>query len=88
MTIQGQILFEMQKLSRETGAALLWITHDLSVVAGLADRICVMYAGRVVEHGTAQEVLGAPRHPYTRGLLDSVPGERGGGRTLCGRSPA
>ena len=73
VTIQGQILFEMQKLSRETGAALLWITHDLSVVAGLADRICVMYAGRVVEQGTAQEVLGAPRHPYTRGLLDSVP---------------
>ncbi len=75
VTIQGQILFEMQKLSRETGAALLWITHDLSVVAGLADRICVMYAGRVVEHGTAREVLGAPRHPYTRGLLDSVPGD-------------
>ena len=74
VTIQGQILYEMQKLSRETGAALLWITHDLSVVAGLADRICVMYAGRVVEEGTAQEVLGAPRHPYTRGLLDSVPG--------------
>ena len=74
VTIQGQILYEMQKLSRETGAALLWITHDLSVVAGLADRICVMYAGRVVEQGTAQEVLGAPRHPYTRGLLDSVPG--------------
>ena len=57
VTIQGQILFEMQKLSRETGAALLWITHDLSVVAGLADRICVMYAGRVVEQGTAQDVL-------------------------------
>ena len=75
VTIQGQILFEMQKLSRETGAALLWITHDLSVVAGLADRICVMYAGRVVEHGTAREVLGAPRHPYTRGLLDSIPGD-------------
>ena len=74
VTIQGQILFEMQKLSRETGAALLWITHDLSVVAGLADRICVMYAGRVVEQGTAHDVLSAPRHPYTRGLLDSVPG--------------
>jgi peptide/nickel transport system ATP-binding protein len=74
VTIQGQILFEMQKLSRETGAALLWITHDLSVVAGLADRICVMYAGRVVEEGTAEDVLSAPRHPYTRGLLDSVPG--------------
>src|SRR6266404_2757361 len=73
VTIQGQILYEMQKLSRETGAALIWITHDLSVVAGLADRICVMYAGRVVERGTAQDVLGAPRHPYTRGLLDSVP---------------
>jgi peptide/nickel transport system ATP-binding protein len=76
VTIQGQILYEMQKLSRETGAALLWITHDLSVVAGLADRICVMYAGRVVEQGTAQDVLGAPRHPYTRGLLDSVPGNQ------------
>lgn len=75
VTIQGQILFEMQKLSRETGAALLWITHDLSVVAGLADRICVMYAGRVVEQGMAQDVLAAPRHPYTRGLLDSVPGD-------------
>jgi peptide/nickel transport system ATP-binding protein len=74
VTIQGQILFEMQKLARETGAALIWITHDLSVVAGLADRICVMYAGRVVELGLAVDVLGAPRHPYTRGLLDSIPG--------------
>jgi peptide/nickel transport system ATP-binding protein len=73
VTIQGQILFEMQKLSRETGAALIWITHDLSVIAGLADRICVMYAGRIVEEGTTADVLTAPRHPYTRGLLDSVP---------------
>jgi peptide/nickel transport system ATP-binding protein len=73
VTIQGQILFEMQKLSRETGAALIWITHDLSVVAGLADRICVMYAGRIVEEGATVDVLTAPRHPYTRGLLDSVP---------------
>jgi peptide/nickel transport system ATP-binding protein len=73
VTIQGQILFEMQKLARETGAALIWITHDLSVVAGLADRICVMYAGRIVERGTAADVLGTPRHPYTRGLLDSIP---------------
>src|SRR6185437_11688031 len=48
VTIQGQILFEMQKLTRETGAALVWITHDLSVIAGLADRVCVMYAGRIV----------------------------------------
>ncbi len=73
VTIQGQILFEMQKLIRETGAAMIWITHDLSVVAGLADRVCVMYAGRIVEHGTTFEVLTYPRHPYTRGLLDSVP---------------
>src|SRR6266498_1856264 len=73
VTIQGQILFEMQKLTRETGAAMIWITHDLSVVAGLADRVCVMYAGRIVEQGTVFDVLTWPRHPYTRGLLDSVP---------------
>jgi len=73
-TIQGQILCEMQKLTRETGAALIWITHDLSVIAGLADRVCVMYAGRIVEQGATADVLDVPRHPYTRGLLDSVPG--------------
>lgn len=73
VTIQGQILYEMQKLTRETGAALIWITHDLSVVAGLADRVCVMYAGRIVEQGATADVLRAPCHPYTRGLLDSVP---------------
>ena len=73
VTIQGQILFEMQKLTRETGAAMIWITHDLSVIAGLADRVCVMYAGRIVEQGTVFDVLSQPRHPYTRGLLDSVP---------------
>jgi peptide/nickel transport system ATP-binding protein len=74
VTIQGQILYEMQKLTRESGASLIWITHDLSVIAGLADRVCVMYAGKIVEQGTTAEVLGAPGHPYTRGLLDSVPG--------------
>ncbi|MEP7180689.1 MAG: ABC transporter ATP-binding protein [Betaproteobacteria bacterium] len=73
VTIQGQILYEMQKLTRETGAAMIWITHDLSVVAGLADRVCVMYAGRIVEQGTTFDVLTHPRHPYTQGLLDSVP---------------
>jgi len=73
VTIQGQILFEMQKLARETGTALIWITHDLAVVAELADRIAVMYAGRIVETGTVADVLDHPRHPYTRGLLDSVP---------------
>jgi peptide/nickel transport system ATP-binding protein len=73
VTIQGQILFEMQKLTRETGAAMIWITHDLSVIAGLADRVCVMYAGRIVEQGSVVDVLTHPRHPYTQGLLDSVP---------------
>jgi len=73
VTVQGQILYEMQKLVRESGTALIWITHDLAVVAGLADRIAVMYAGRIVEMGDAADVLDAPRHPYTRGLLDSVP---------------
>ncbi|HYN11369.1 MAG TPA: ABC transporter ATP-binding protein [Burkholderiales bacterium] len=80
VTVQGQILHEMQKLVRESGAALIWITHDLSVVAGLADRVAVMYAGRIVEQGSVDEVLDAPRHPYTRGLLDSVPAMAAGGR--------
>ena len=73
VTIQGQILFEMQKLCRETGTALIWITHDLAVVAGLADAICVMYAGRIVEKGAIDDVLDRPVHPYTLGLLGSVP---------------
>jgi peptide/nickel transport system ATP-binding protein len=82
VTIQGQILFEMQKLARESGAAVIWITHDLTVVAELADRIAVMYAGRIVEAGSVADVLDGPRHPYTRGLLDSVPDEAGRGTRL------
>jgi peptide/nickel transport system ATP-binding protein len=73
VTIQGQILYEVQKLCRETGTALLWITHDLAVVSGLADRVAVMYAGRVVETGTTADVVGRPLHPYTHGLLMSIP---------------
>ncbi|THF67265.1 ABC transporter ATP-binding protein [Pseudothauera nasutitermitis] len=73
VTIQAQILYEMQTLCREAGAGLIWITHDLSVVAGLADRVCVMYAGRIVEQGSTAQVLESPAHPYTRGLLDSTP---------------
>ena len=83
VTIQGQILFEMQKLTRETGAAMIWITHDLSVIAGLADRVCVMYAGRIVEQGSVFDVLSQPRHPYTRGLLDSVPSMSARGTRLA-----
>jgi peptide/nickel transport system ATP-binding protein len=83
VTIQGQILYEVQKLCEETGTALIWITHDLSVVAGLADEICVMYAGRVVEHGTVDAVLDRPAHPYTRGLIGSVPSRNRRGQPLA-----
>ena len=82
VTIQGQILSEVQRLARESGTALIWITHDLSVVAGLADRICVMYAGRIVEQGTTEDVLTHPAHPYTQGLLDSVPSRNRRGEPL------
>ena len=82
VTIQGQILFEMQTLCRESGTSLLWITHDLSVIAGLADRVCVMYAGRIVESGTVAAVLESPRHPYTQGLIDSAPSRNVRGQPL------
>jgi peptide/nickel transport system ATP-binding protein len=82
VTIQGQILYEVQKLARETRTALIWITHDLSVVASLADEICVMYAGRIVERGTVDEVLDAPAHPYTAGLIGSVPSRNEKGKPL------
>jgi len=74
VTIQGQILYRMQEICRTKGTALIWITHDLGVVAELADRVAVMYAGRIVETGSVTQVLDEPRHPYTRGLLDSMPG--------------
>ena len=83
VTIQGQILHEMQRLCRDSGTGLIWITHDLSVIAGLADDVCVMYAGRIVEAGTVDEVLDRPRHPYTRGLLDSVPSRNTPGKPLA-----
>ncbi|RZL66087.1 MAG: ABC transporter ATP-binding protein [Variovorax sp.] len=73
VTIQAQILYEVQKLCRETGTAMIWITHDLAVVSGLADRVAVMYAGRIVESGATADVIRAPSHPYTRGLIDSIP---------------
>jgi peptide/nickel transport system ATP-binding protein len=83
VTIQAQILSEVQKLCRGTGTALIWITHDLSVVAGLADEICVMYAGKVVERGAVDAVLDAPLHPYTKGLIGSVPSRNRRGQPLA-----
>jgi len=82
VTIQAQILYEMQNLARESGTALIWITHDISVVKDLADDLCVMYAGRIVERGPVDEVIADPQHPYTRGLIDSLPHAENHGRRL------
>ena len=90
VTIQGQILALVQRLAKERGTALIWITHDLAVIAGIADRIAVMYAGRVVETGVVDDVIDRPAHPYTRGLIDSVPmANQKGGRLnqIPGRIP-
>jgi oligopeptide/dipeptide ABC transporter ATP-binding protein len=73
VTIQAQILELMKDLSRRLGVAMLIITHNLGVVARYADRVNVMYAGRIIERGTAREIYANPRHPYTLGLLGSVP---------------
>ena len=73
VTIQAQILELMKDLSRRLGVAMLMITHNLGVVARYADRVNVMYAGKIIERGTAREIYGNPRHPYTLGLLRSVP---------------
>ena len=73
VTIQAQILELMKSLSRRLGVAILMITHNLGVVARYADRVNVMYAGKIVERATARELYGNPRHPYTLGLLRSVP---------------
>ncbi len=82
VTIQSQIIHEAQMLCEKTGTALIWITHDLSVIAGLADRICVMYAGRIVETGLTNEIIDRPQHPYTQGLIGSVPSHNKRGKRL------
>jgi peptide/nickel transport system ATP-binding protein len=82
VTIQAQILAEVQNLATKHGTALIWITHDLSVISGLADRIAVMYAGRIVEAGEASTVLDRPAHPYTHGLIGSVPSRNKKGEKL------
>jgi len=82
VTIQGQVIHEMQQLCRKTKTALLWITHDLAVVAGISSRICVMYAGRIVEQGPNDVLIGSPMHPYTNGLLGSVPSQNRRGQPL------
>lgn len=83
VSIQAQILAEMRSLVRDLGTALIWISHDLATVSSLASRILVMYAGRIIEEGPTAAVLRNPRHPYSRGLLDSLPFRVEPGRDLA-----
>ncbi|MSO55756.1 MAG: ABC transporter ATP-binding protein [Acidobacteria bacterium] len=80
VTIQAEILGLLHEMKEKFHLALLLITHDLGVVSGHADRVAVMYAGRIVEEGSVREVFRSPKHPYTRGLLASIPGGAPGGR--------
>jgi peptide/nickel transport system ATP-binding protein len=73
VTIQAQILDLMRDLRQRVGSAILLITHDLAVIAEVADRVCVMYAGQIVEQGRVRDVFRQPMHPYTQGLLASIP---------------
>jgi peptide/nickel transport system ATP-binding protein len=76
VTIQAQLLRLMRQQVQENGASLILITHDLAAVSQMADTIVVLYCGRIVERGPADEIIARPRHPYTRGLIDSIPRER------------
>jgi oligopeptide/dipeptide ABC transporter ATP-binding protein len=82
VSIQAQILVEMKTLVREADVSLIWISHDLATVSVLASRLLVMYAGRLIEQGPTAEVLRRPRHPYTQGLIDSLPSRAPPGRDL------
>ena len=75
-SVRGEILALMLGLVQETGVTMLVVTHDLGLAWNIADRIAVMYLGRIVEQGTTEELLGDPRHPYTRALLSVVPESR------------
>jgi oligopeptide transport system ATP-binding protein len=81
VTIQAEILELLEEMKARFHLALMLITHDLGVVAGHADRVAVMYAGRIVEEGPMRQIFDSPKHPYTQGLLESIPGrprQRGG----------
>jgi len=77
VTIQAQIIELIKELRQKLGMAIVWITHDLGVIAGIADRVMVMYGGQVVEQAPVKELFGNPQHPYTRALLETVPTVRG-----------
>ena len=83
VSIQAQILAQMRDLAAETGTAMIWISHDLAVVSSLASKLSVMYAGRIVEQGPTAVLLRQPRHPYTAGLIASLPAMAKPGETLA-----
>ncbi len=83
VTIQAQIVELLADLQSQLGMALIWITHDLGVVAGIADRVMIMYAGQIVEEGLVDEIYDDPRHPYTLGLLGSLPAAHSGSEELA-----
>ncbi len=90
VTIQAQILELMKELRSKLGMAVIWITHDLGVIAGIADRVMVMYGGQVVEHAPVKELFRNPQHPYTRALLKTIPtihGERAARLTIIEGQP-
>ena len=83
VTVQAEILDLLREMRRAFGLSLLLITHDLGVIAEMADRVAVMYCGRIVEHATVSELFAKPAHPYTRGLLASIPGGESGERLVA-----
>jgi len=92
VTIQAQILELVKELRQKLGMSIIWITHDLGVVAGIADRVIVMYGGQIVEHAPVEELFASPKHPYTRALLETLPDMEGQRserlRSIEGQPPA
>jgi oligopeptide/dipeptide ABC transporter ATP-binding protein len=82
VTVQAEILDLIRGLQQEFGSAVIMITHDLGVIAGMADKVCVMYAGRIVETGDLRDIFYAQHHPYTAGLLASIPSAASAGQRL------
>jgi len=90
VTVQAQILELVRELRQKLGMAIIWVTHDLGVAAGIADRIMVMYGGQIVEQAPIGELFDRPRHPYTEALLESLPGRHQANerlRSISGQPP-
>ena len=88
VSIQAQIIALLKRLTRQHGAAVMLVTHDMGVIAETCDRVAVMYAGRIVEIGPVQQVIHQPSHPYTAGLMGSIPSMDSSNASACCRSTA